>query len=129
MAFEGIKRFFSNDFETTSADDSESSTHYYANDYSTTKNAVIVATKNFGFEVINIDDKYKEIYMASSRGIEIIATITTISYYENAVDMKITTKYLISMGRGMKLAKRIYEQLNRLISLKRKGGVVDEYNL
>ncbi len=129
MAFEGIKRFFTKTFETCTSMDSNSTTHYYANDYNNVKEAVIVASKKLGYEVLNIDDKYKEILLAYKTKVEIIVTITTISYYENAVDMKINTKYFIPMGRTIKVADNVYNELNHLISLKRRGGVADEYNL
>lgn len=129
MAFEGIKKFFSNNFETNTSLDSDSTTHYYASDYNHTKDAVIAVAKKMGYDVMNIDDKYKEILFASRRHGEVIVTIATMSFYENAVDMKVSTHYFIARGRAEKIAIKMYNEINRLITLKRKGGVADEYNL
>ena len=61
MAFEKTKALFSNNFETNMISDPDYATHYYGNDYNTSKNAVIDAAKTLGYKVTNVDDQYKEI--------------------------------------------------------------------
>lgn len=126
MALEGLKTFFSNHFETTYSADSQSATHYYSNDYRSTKEGIIAAGKELGYKMTNIDDRYKEMLLISHTGGELIFTLTSISYYETAVDMKVTTHHIIPAGRAKKKAIRIYEELNRLLTLKREGGEWNE---
>ncbi|MGM9899385.1 MAG: hypothetical protein ACI32E_02245 [Bacilli bacterium] len=129
MSLKSIKQFFSNSFDTQQSIDHESTTHYYSTDYNHTLEAISVVAKKFNYKVKNVDEKYKEVLLMDKNGNEIIVTITTISYYENAVDMKINTHYFLSLGRPQNIVKKFYDELNRLITLKRIGGVVDEYNL
>lgn len=129
MSLKSIKQFFSNSFDTQQSIDYESTTHYYSTDYNHTLEAIYVVAKKFNYKVKNVDEKYKEVLLMDKNGNEIIVTITTISYYENAVDMKINTHYFLSLGRPQNIVKKFYDELNRLITLKRIGGVVDEYNL
>lgn len=117
----GLKNFFSNEFETNYGDDRDVTSHYYGNDYNKTKEAVIQAGKRLGYDATNIDDKYKEIFLASKTKGEIIVTIRTFSYYENSVDFKVITHYIIPRGRAKKFAELMYQDLDRLLVLKRKG--------
>ena len=123
----GIKTFFSNNFETTETNEAEYTTHYYANDYNTTKNAVIAVGKQFGLKMTNVDDRYKEILLVSRTNGELIVTLNTISSMEHSVDIKVTTHYVIAAGRAKKKAKQFYEELNRQLYLKRKGGESSGY--
>ena len=50
----GIKTFFSNSFETLDTNEAEFTTHYYANDYNTSKNAVVSVGKQLGYKMTNV---------------------------------------------------------------------------
>lgn len=127
MAFEKTKALFSNSFETNMISDPDYATHYYGNDYNTSKNAVIDAAKTLGYKVTNVDDQYKEILAVSRTHGEIIISLFTVSYYETAIDLKVTTHYVASFGRTKKKALAFYETLDRFLTLKRKGGTQNEY--
>ena len=127
MAFEGIKNFFSNSFETSDNLDKEYATHYYRNDYSTIKDAIKSVAHKMGYDVTNVDDQYKELLLASRTKGEMIITITSLSYYENAIDIKATTHYVIACGRAKKRVKEFYETINKTLNLKRIGGGINEY--
>lgn len=123
----GIKAFFSNSFETTDTNEVDYTTHFYANDYNTSKNAVISVGKQLGYKMTNVDDRYKEILLVSRTHGELIVTLNTLSSYEHSVDIKVTTHYVIAAGRAKKKAATFYEGLNRQLYLKRKGGEYGEY--
>lgn len=127
MAFEKIKGFFSNNFESNMIEGLDYATHYYGNDYNTSKDAVIRVAKSLGYKVTNVDDQYKEILAVSRTHGEIIITLFVQSYYETAIDLKVTTHYVISAGRTKKKAVAFYDLLDRALTLKRKGGNQNEY--
>lgn len=126
MAFSKLKQFFSNNFETN-LEEGEYGTHYYANDYNTSRNAVVDAGKSLGYTVTNIDDTYKEVLIVSRTKGELIVSLTSISYYETAIDIKVTTHYVVAAGRCKKKVLEFYEILDRFLTLKRKGGKFGEY--
>lgn len=123
--FEKIKQFFSNHFETNESEKKEYATHYYGNDYNTTKNAIVSVGRNMKFKMTSVDDHYRELLLVAIKG-ELIFTLTSISYYETAVDIKATTHHIISANRTKKLVKQFYEDLNRQLTLKRTDGKYDE---
>lgn len=126
MAFSKLKQFFSNNFETN-LEEGEYGTHYYANDYNTSRNAVIDAGKKLGYNVTNVDDTYKEVLIVSRTKGELIVSLTSLSYFETAVDIKVTTHYMIAAGRCKKKVLEFYEVLDHFLTLKRKGGKFGEY--
>lgn len=123
----GIKTFFSNSFETLDTNEAEFTTHYYANDYNTSKNAVVSVGKQLGYKMTNVDDRYQEILLVSRTHGELIVTLNTLSSYEHSVDIKVTTHYIIACGRAKKKASQFYNALNRQLTLKRKGGEYGGY--
>lgn len=123
--FESIKQFFSNHFETDDHGKNEYATHYYGNDYNTTKNAIVSVGRNMKFKMTNVDDHYRELLLVAIKG-ELIFTLTNVSYYETAVDIKATTHHIVSANRTKKLVKQFYEELNRQLTLKRTGGTYNE---
>ncbi len=117
-----IKDFFSNDFTTSDYDKNERLlTHYYRNDYKTTKNAVLDVAKKMGYDVIDINEQYKEILISNMTS-EITVSVIEISYYEQAVDLHIITHYLLSRGRGITEIEDFYKELDRNLYILRKGG-------
>lgn len=122
-----IKSFFSNSFETLDTDEANYTTHFYANDYNTTKNYIISVGKQLGYTMTNVDDKYKEILLVSRTRGELIVTVQTYSSYEHSVDIKVTTHYIFPAGRAKKKAAAFYEALNHKLTLKRKGSERNEY--
>ncbi len=117
-----IKDFFSNDFATSDYDKNERLlTHYYRNDFKTTKNAIIDVAKKMGYDVIDVNEQYKEILLSDMNS-EITVSIIEVSYYEQAVDLHIVTHFLISMGRGINFIEDFYKELDRNLYILRKGG-------
>lgn len=117
-----IKDFFSNDFITSDYDKNERLlTHYYRNDFKTTKNAIINVAKKMGYEVVDVNEQYKEI-LISNMNSDITISIIEISYFEQSVDLHIITHYLISMGRGIKHIEEFYAELDKNLYILRKGG-------
>lgn len=109
----GLADFFSNDFQTT---DNHSNhvlkTRYYRGDYNKIKSEIIDVAKKMGFVVQEVNDDYKEIRIDSRRQ-EMIFNVFSISYFEQAVDIKVNTRYLISCGRGLKLIESFYKELGK----------------
>lgn len=117
-----IKDFFSNDFATSDYDKNERLlTHYYRNDYKTTKNAVLEVAKKLYYDVMDINEQYKEILISNMTS-EITVNIIEISYYEQAVDLHIITHYLLSRGRGITEIEDFYKELDKHLYILRKGG-------
>ncbi len=127
MAFEGLKEFFSNSFETNDNLSKEYATHYYRNDYNKIKDAISAVAKQLGYTITNIDDQYKELLLVTRTKGELIITVYSLSYYDNSVDIKSTTHHLIACGRAKKRVKEFYEALNKMLELKRIGGENNEY--
>ncbi len=126
MGTNKIKQFFSNNFETN-LEEGDYGTHFFANDYNTSRNAVIDAGKKLGYTVSNVDDKFKEVLLVSKTKGELIVSLTSISYYETAIDIKVTTHYIIAGNRCKKKVLDFFEILDRFLNLKRKGGSISEY--
>ncbi len=109
----GFSDFFSNDFQTT---DNHSNnvlkTRYYRGDYNKVKSEIIDVVKKMGFVVQEVNDDYKEIRVDSRRQ-EMIFNVFSISYFEQAVDIKVNTRYLIACGRGLKLIETFYKELGK----------------
>ena len=117
-----LKDFFSNDFATSDYDKNERLlTHYYSNDYKTTKNAVLDVAKKMGYDIVDVNEQYKEI-LISNMSSEITVNIIEISYYEQAVDLHIITHYLLSRARGIVEIEEFYQELDRSLYILRKGG-------
>ena len=123
----GLGDFFSNSFETNDFLDKEYATHYYRCDYNSIKNGISTVAKKLKYDITNIDDQYKEMLLVTRTRGELIITISTISYYEQSVDIKSTTHHLIACGRAKKRVKEFYEALNKVCELKKIGGGVNEY--
>lgn len=115
MAF---KDYFTNDFETSdNAKSEELQTHYYRDTYEKVKNEVLNFAKKNDYEIGNINDEYREIYLYKNRH-DLIITLVELSLMEISVDVKSTTYYLIGLKRGLKPIKELYQHLNRNLSLK-----------
>lgn len=123
----GLADFFSNNFETNDFLEKEYATHYYRCDYNSIKNGISTIAKKLKYDITNIDDQYKEMLLVTRTKGELIITITSVSYYEQSVDIKSTTHHIIPFGRAKKRVKEFYEELNRVVELKRIGGGVHEY--
>ena len=83
--------------------------------------------KKLKYDITNIDDQYKEMLLVTRTKGELIITISSISYYEQSVDIKSTTHHILACGRAKKRVKEFYEALNKVCELKKIGGGVNEY--
>ena len=116
-----ISDFFSNDLQTSdNHKNPDLVTHYYKSDYRKIEETVLSVAKKLGFEVKEVNEDYKEIRI-EKRAQEIIINIFTISYFEQAVDLKVNTSYILACGRGVKLVKTFYQELDRLATVLKKG--------
>lgn len=105
--------FFSNDFETREkASNPKLVTRNYKGDYNKVKDAVCAACKQLNLQVEEINEQYKEI-RADNRHQEMIINIYSVSYFHQAIDVKVNTNYFISAGRGLKLIQAFYEILDK----------------
>lgn len=108
-----LSDFFSNSFETTDQiSDDRLKTRIYDNTYLEVRNAVISVCKQMNLTVTHVDDNFQEL-LINGKKYELIITCISNSYYETTVDIKITTKYLISCGRGIKHIDEFYSEINR----------------
>lgn len=105
--------FFSNDFETSEkASNQKLQTRNYKGDYNKVKEAVCDACKKLSLQVEEINDQYKEI-RADNRHQEMIINIYSVSYFHQAIDVKVNTNYLLSCARGLKLICSFFEILDK----------------
>lgn len=105
--------FFSNDFETKEKHpNSKLVTRNYKGDYNKVKAIICEVLRDMGFEIEEVNDQYKEIRAATPRQ-EMIVSLFSVSYFNQAVDVKVNTNYLISCGRGLKLIVKFYESLDK----------------
>lgn len=117
-----FKYIFSNSYETANNQtDTELVSHYYRNDYNTVKDAVLNYAKLKQYEVLNIDDEYREILLRFGRG-DVIVTIFGVNSYEFSVDFKVTTNYILGLARGQKIIIDFYKNLDRSLTLKSIGA-------
>lgn len=113
----GLADFFSNDFQTSDNNSNHIlKTRYYRGDYTKIKSEIIDVAKKMGFSIEEINDDYKEIRVDSNRQ-EMIFNVFSISYFEQAVDIKVNTRYLIAAGRGLKLIDAFYKELSRNLTV------------
>lgn len=116
-----ISDFFSNDLQTSdNHKNPDLVTHYYKCDYRKIEEAVLTVAKKLEFEVKEINEEYKEIRI-EKRAQELIINLFTISYFEQAVDFKVNTSYILALGRGVKTVKNFYQELDRLVTVIKKG--------
>ena len=91
----GFSDFFSNDFETSlNHKNDKLKTRHYRGDYNKVKAAIIVACGVLNLEVIDVFAN---------------------SYFDQAVDVKVNTRYLLSCGRGVKLIEEFYALLDKAL--------------
>ena len=118
----GLAEYFLNDFETSPvAKDQRLLSHTYSNDYNTVQNAASDAFKQVGIKLINVDNNYHEMLFEYKKSM-IILTLIELSLYEVRVDIKVNTKYLLAFKRPIKLIDKLYELLDKRLTLKHKGG-------
>lgn len=111
----GFSDFFSNDFETSNNhSNNRLKTRHYRGEYNKVKAAVIVACGVLNLEVQEVNEEYHEI-RCDNRKQEMIIDIFSNSYFDQAVDVKVNTKYLLSCGRGIKLIEEFYSLLDKAL--------------
>lgn len=114
----GLTDFFKNSFETTDqTSDDRLKTRLYDNTYLEVRNAIISLSNSLKLKVSHVDDTFQELLIQGNK-YELIITCFSNSYYETSVDIKITTKYLLPAGRGIKHLNDFYNQLNRKLRYK-----------
>ena len=111
----GFSDFFSNDFETSlNHKNDKLKTRHYRGDYNKVKAAIIVACGVLNLEVQEINEEYHEI-RCDNRKQEMIIDVFANSYFDQAVDVKVNTRYLLSCGRGVKLIEEFYALLDKAL--------------
>ncbi len=107
--------FFSNDFETSSSHQNKKLvTRHYRADYHKAKMAVVEACEKLGLSLVEIIEDYHEI-RCENRKQEMIIEVFSNSFFDQAIDVKVNTKYLIGFGRGIKLIESFYALLNKAL--------------
>ena len=110
-----ISDFFSNDFETSSKHKNPKLvTRHYRGDYQKVKKEVIHAVETLGLEFVEEIEEYHELRFVNRKQ-EMIIEIFSNSYFDQSVDIKVNTKYLISFGRGLKLIEEFYTMLDKAL--------------
>lgn len=118
----GLKNLFSNSFETADpSQDSRLTTHYYSNRYEDVTYAITQIAKKLRYTVMNVNDKFQEILIATPKA-DLIITLVNVGPSLISVDFKVTTNYIFPFGRGIKLINNYYELLNQQLHLKQVGG-------
>ncbi|MBR2891762.1 MAG: hypothetical protein IKC22_05285 [Bacilli bacterium] len=111
----GFSDFFSNDFETSNNhSNNRLKTRHYRGEYNKVKAAVIVACGVLNLEVQEVNEEYHEI-RCDNRKQEMIIDIFSNSYFDQAVDVKVNTRYLLPCGRGIKLIEEFYSLLDKAL--------------
>lgn len=120
-----FSELFKNSFETTNkASDHRLLSHTYSNDYRTVQNTISSAFNNVGIKLINVDNKYHEMYFEHKK-YDLIMTLTELSMYEVKVNIKLNTHYLLPFKRPLSIIEQLYKILDAKLNLKYKGGSDD----
>ena len=82
--------------------------NHILSNYNSIKNGISTIAKRLKYDITNIDDQYKEMLLVTRTKGELIITISSVSYYEQSVDIKSTTHHVIAFGRAKKRVKEIY---------------------
>ena len=121
-----LSEFFLNNFETSdNALDQRLKPNYYNNDYHTTQHLITSCLNQVGFKMINVDNYYHEMLFEYKR-IRVIVILNEMSLYDIRVDMKINAKYVLPLKRPIKIIAKLYEILDRKLTLKYLGGERNE---
>ncbi len=110
--------FFKNHIETKEqASKKTLSTHYFVNNYSQTKAAVIDYANHYKYAIKTVDDTYKEAFIEKPKH-HIIFTIIEINPRLTAVEVKVAYKAMFGMNRPQKVIEQTYEYLKTKLKFK-----------
>ena len=111
-----ISDFFSNDLETSNKHKNHKLvTRHYRGDYLKVKNEVMFACSKLGLEFREEIEEYHELRF-DNRKQEMIIEIFSNSYFDQSIDIKLNTRYLIPFGRGLKLIESFYALLDKALT-------------
>ena len=116
-----FKDYFSNDFETSE----DHHLPWLRSRYYRCRNEVAIdAVKKLARDekaVLKSIDTVRHEIIFETQKYSVIATITSPSYSETAVDFKIITYSILPMGRGAKIIEALYRKLDNIIPYKGVG--------
>lgn len=95
-------------------------THYYKARYDKCQEAVKRICTEMKMQVSNINNEFKEMLVKGS-SYDLIFTFSNVTPLETAIDIKITTSYVIGMNRPKNKILKIYSKLDKLLPYKGAG--------
>lgn len=95
----------------------ELKTRYFANSYEQCKTAVLDVAKKLGYEVLNVDDRYNEIYI-SGKKYSIVIKIVSFNPRDTGVDFYVQSLGMLDLGKGKKHIVMWYDELAKGLQFK-----------
>ena len=91
-------------------------THWYQGTYQDVKNGVVKLAKEFGYDIIDINDRFQEMLLEGPA--VLVIKVTSYNRYEQGIDFNVTTGGFIDFGKGKKIITKWYEALGRYCKFK-----------
>lgn len=117
-----IADYFLNNFETSdNPKDVRLTTHYYSNDLERTTSLIKQAMTATDYVLTHEDNYYNEL-LYEYKNKRVVISLYRVSLYETRVDMTVNTSYILPFKRGVKVIDEIFKVLDKVLTLKYKGG-------
>lgn len=91
-------------------------TNWYQCTYDQIKKAIFEVAEELGYDVVDVNDTFKEILLEGRH--MIIIKVTSFNKFEQGIDFNITTKWLFDLGRGKVLVGRLYDSIAKHVKFK-----------
>lgn len=92
-------------------------THWYQGTYAEMKKALEQMAKDFGYEIVDCNDHYQEMLLEGMNS-TISIKVSSFGRYEQGVDFNLDNKFLLDLGRGVRLITKMYEYLGACCKFK-----------
>ena len=86
-------------------------TRWFQGTYDEIKKAIFETAEDLGYGVVEVNDTFKEMLLEGPH--VVVIKISSYGRYEHGVDLTISTKWLLDLGRGKNVVTRFYNQLGK----------------
>lgn len=91
-------------------------TNWYQCTYEEVKKAIIKVAEELGYEVLDINDTFREMLLEGDH--TIIVKVSSYGRFEQGIDFAVTTKWLFDFGRSEKLVGKLYSHIGKYVKFK-----------
>ena len=91
-------------------------TRWFQGTYDEVKKGIFAAAEELGYGVIDVNDTFKEMLLEGPH--VLVIKISSYGRYEHGVDLTLSTKWWLDLGRGKNVVGRFYNHLGKHVKFK-----------